>query len=667
MTRFFDIDIETILQLDPDEFLENATGTINLTLEDNDVLEVDHVSLAWSMFGMHYHRKFGTPVRKEHFINQYFDDVGYRSKSWLNWINRVFWDTYDHVLATERDVDDRILFTELCEDFIYVYGKLYSAFISASREYMLSISLKDCYETFWHPEMVTLRENAKQDPRPSTISKVIDKMKKLVSSPAKIIDNPLTLISRIGCVRIPQVIQCVGIIGFRTEVNGDVFAKPLTETYLEGFSTPYGYMIETRTSCIAQLATYGELRSSEYSARKTQLSLVNIRGIEGNDCGTRLTTDILVQPREVRDHLSELVGTNYLLPDGSYDWIRGNEYHLENTVIKVFTPASCYYPKKKGKVCRKCYGKMAESHHTGLHLGYVSAISSSSGRSQNSMGKKHSIGSAQIVGLYLTPDESKYITQLSTSDYAISAYVVKEKAILKIPAKSAAGLNNVIRDTKLQFTQESVSSLRTIYFEMLDKKTGFVESIPINVALLKNCSYLSYEFISYIRKISSQVTLDEHGYYNVPLEHWDPKAPALSMPAVNKADAVDIDAIYESLDGRLSAMQKRGVINNASNILSHVFELLSPTGTHISDIAITAMSILSEAPERYRFEIGNSGLESVPTPLMERVMGMSAGTAMAFERQHIQGFKVSAMLPYGRVSTPLDVVMLPSILNHNYR
>ena len=664
----FNIKMAVLMQVDPVEFLENATGCINLELDDGECVEIDHVAMAWSLFGTHFHRKYNTPFRKAHLINQYFDKIGYSSKAWSKWINVIFWDTYDHVLNQYPETNDRRLFNSLCKDFIYVYGMLYSNFISASRPYMLSVSVKDCYETYHHPEMVALRNKAIEKQTPSNVSGCIDDMNKLMTNPDRVIDNAISLLCRIGGTRVPNTVQCLGLVGYRYEVNGDVFKYPLLTTYLKGFTTPYSILIESRTSCISTLATYGELRNSEYSARKTQLALVSITGIDGDDCGTNITTDVYMNPENISHMLKITKGANYKLPDGSIDWIRGDEKHLAGSVIKVFTPASCRNPKHTGKVCRKCYGKMYESHHRNLHLGYCSSTSSSSNRSQGSMSKKHSIGSAKIVGIDFTPDESKFVTQIGTSDYAITDYALKlTNVVLKVPMVDSVGLGNILFSQDIgNATEESVSTLDTVYFAYVDKE-GFETEQSVGVHLLKNKSYLSYEMIRYVHENRSRVCLDKQNMYCIPLDKWNSKKPAFVMPAVTAADATDLDAIYESLDGRLSALQKRGVAPTASGILSYVIDLLCQSGTHINDIAVTTMAILSEDPNYKRFNIGETGIDSIPTPLLERVMGMSAGVALAFERQHILNFKVSAMLPSGRVATPLDVVLNPSIINRYYR
>jgi hypothetical protein len=76
--------------------------------------------------------------------------------------------------------------------------------------------------------------------------------------------------------------------------------------------------------------------------------------------------------------------------------------------------------------------------------------------------------------------------------------------------------------------------------------------------------------------------------------------------------------------------------------------------------------VLAEDPSQGLYITGVTGMDSVPTPLRHRIFSMSAAVTQAYERHHLHGFNFMAMLRLGRLPTPLDTVMMPSILNYYY-
>ena len=663
MSSSFNINIQRLLPLDPVEFLKNATGEINLTTDDGEVSHVNHRDVSLALFVAKLHRRFNVPFLKRHLPNDYYGPFGYTAKTFSEWTNVVMWDAYDHALPHWDD--NRRLFTEVTKTFIEIVGDIYCALIGATRPYMRSISLIECHQIYNHPKMVELRQNVKLNP--GSVNRTIAAMTKLLTTDPSFDDN-LSMICKIGAVRVPQVVQCLGMIGYRAEVDGRMFSTPLTESYLEGLNSPIGYMAETRTSSTAALAAQAELQSNEYASRQTSFGLTSVYGIDGDDCGTTRLMDWYVVPSDTAPYLQHMKGTWYLTEQGEYDYIRGNEKHLEGKTIKVRTALSCLNVRKNGRVCRKCYGKSAESHPQHFHVGYIASVDGYSKGSQHSISKKHSIGSADVTLLPLTDYEIKYLHPKAgnTSDYFVTDKVLKHKASLVFQHKSAPGLHSVMYSEHLEdCIEEAVSALPEIHFELTYGEDES-EMIGVNTSLLKNRAHLSYEMLMYAREHRDAVTMDSSGHYHIPLDNWKMEWPIVVMSAISSAEAVDHDALYDSVGGRVAALRKRGVAATAAGITKHLFDILSRSGCQLCDVAVTTLAVLAEDPSQGLYATGTTGLDSVPTPLRHRIFSMSAAVTQAYERHHLHGFNFMAMMRLGRLPTPLDTVMMPSILNYYY-
>ena len=655
----FDIHIDRLLRVDPQEFLENATGVINLTTHDGVVTTINHRELAFALFVAKLHRVFNAPFLSTHLPMHYYGKFGMTSKTFTEWTNVIMWDVYDHALPSWPN--HRKLFELICKTFIEVVGDVYIALVGPTRQYMRSVSLIECYRIYNHPKMKALRDGVKKTP--ASVNGTIAAMNKLLTSDPDLNDN-LSMICKASAVRVNQVVQCLGLVGYRAEVDGSVFAEPLLTTYLEGLNTTYSYMVESRTSSTAVLATQQELQSNEYASRQTVLGLVSVYGIEGEDCGTTRLMDWYVVPSDDHVYIHHMKGTWYINEHGVYDFIRGDEYHLEGTVIKVRTSLSCLHVRTRGRVCRKCYGKSSESHPPHFHLGYISSVDGYSRGSQHSISKKHSIGSASVVLIPLSEYESKYLHTKAgnTSDYFVTDRVLKHNASLVIEHSSARGLHAVMAAELQDSTEEAVSALSEIHFN-LQHSADESEMIGINTSLLKHRAHLSYEMLQYARQYRDRITLDQNGYYHIPLDHWKAEWPLLVMPAVSTAEAVDHDALYESVGGRVAALRKRGVVTTAAGITKHLFDILSKSGCLLCDVATTALSVLSEDPSQGLFVTGVTGLDSQPTSLRRIIFGKSASVTQQYERQHQHGYNPLAMLPLGRLAAATDTIMVPDILN----
>lgn len=651
----------TLFDVNVEEFIQYSTGEIIIVDDAGEEFVIQSRSLGFSLLGLEFHRRSGMPVLRRHFVDKYFaTNVGYTASTIVDWCNVLFWDAFD-AMSTQPANPRFPLLEELGKIYIDVYSDIYRIFIDKTREYMMSVWLGDCLTVHNHPKLVALREETK--PTPDDVSRNIATAVKLLKTDPSFTDN-LSRLCKIGAVRVPQVVQSVHSIGFRSDADGSVFRTPIAGSYLTGLNTPFAHLAEACTSKIAAVASGVELKASQYAGRKSEIALQRIMGIRGEDCGSNRLAEWYIPPKADGDFLSGMLGIWYITDSGEYDFIRGDEEHLYGKTIKIRTSLSCYYPATTGHICAKCYGKISESHHRHYHTGYISSSDSSSRQGQGQLSKKHAVGTATVVSLNLDQDELRFVVPQDTNEYLLTAKCVKANGVMYIPHNAARGLGSLLmRQNFDDVAEESVSSLEMVWIEV-DDPNGFRERVGITMSLAKNNASLSYEMLRYIARTGGQ--MDSNGNYAVDLSKWDHRKTAFVMPAVSQADADDQEALYDAAAGRVDKLRKRGVLVTPAGMMYHIFSIQRKSGSQLSSVATTMLAILGEDPSQGKFNVGVTGLDSYPITLYARVFAGSAGSKQAFERQHVTAFDFRYMLKSGRQPAPLDVVMAPWVLNRYY-
>ena len=664
MLRKYRCRADALFKIDPIEFTRHSAGYVEVTDDEGTVIEVDHRSLGLTLFALDFHRMSKMPLLKRHFSNEYFNKGLFTSDTFVKWTNVLFWDAYDALEPTWDHHSNFPLLEHIGNTFIDVCGNVYKHYVDECRPYMMGVTLADCIDLHEHSLMRAQREKLVASPDAFSVS--VAEVLTMLKTNREFTDR-LSRLCRIGAVRVPQVAQCVFALGYRADADGKVFKEPIMSNYLSGLGTPYAMLAEACTSKVATAATGSDLRTSQYTARKAELALQLVLGIKNDDCGSdRLIDWFVPKPDGDVDFIKQMLGIWYLDDSGKYKFIRGTETELHGQTIRIRTALSCKQLPKTGYICRKCYGKISESHMPHSHTGYLSSTDQSSTEAQLQMSRKHHIGTARVVGLLLDPTELTLVVPHGTNEYMLTEKAVKGKGVLYIPHKAAPGINSLImRGNFDDVAEEAVSELTMVSIEVDGTDTEYRERIVIPMALAKNRASLSYEMLRYI--VDNGAVLDGAGDYVVDLSKWNHKHPAFVMPAVSTDDAVDVDAVYESVEGRIVALRKRGVVISTIGILSHLFEILARSGSQLSSVATIMFAILAKDPSNGEYNLGETGLDSVPATLMSRVMSMSAGTSLAFERQHHYQYYPWSMMPTGRLPTPLDTVLCPSVLNRYYR
>jgi hypothetical protein len=182
-----------------------------------------------------------------------------------------------------------------------------------------------------------------------------------------------------------------------------VFKQPITNGFIRGMGNLFEIMAESRTAAKSLNANDTHIKTSEYASRRIQLLTMSVRNVVNGDCGSTEYMDMFI----TQPVLDNLKGIYYLKEDGTLDWLRGNESHLLNSIIKLRTTLGCRH-QVAHEVCTTCLGKISENFKENSNLGYIMTSYLMEKSTQTILSTKHLTHSVKKSAIKLEGNANKY-------------------------------------------------------------------------------------------------------------------------------------------------------------------------------------------------------------------------------------------------------------------
>lgn len=610
---------------------------------DDGVLETNARATIYSAYMWQMYTRYPkTPA----LVGHHLGDRRIGSDTHLDLLGKVMWDCYD---AYNGEIAVETLSKLVYEDT----NRIYNDFTYRLESYVRTISILDFMEVINHPEIKAANEQVQ--PNQLSIDHCYKKIKEVLRDPKELIGNPVANAAKSGLVSIGQIQQCVGPRGFVTDVDSNIFRKPILSGYVHGIRSLVGSMTESRSASKSLSFTEDPLQKTEYFNRRLQLMADTIKYIVPGDCGSDIYVDWRVGPGD----LDRIAGKMYLDASGKLQRVKETDRHLVGEWIKMRTVFYCKH-HDTNSVCQTCFGDLALSVPDRTIIGHVSATALCEQASQRVLSVKHEDGSSTVGSIELSDYYQQFIrVGTDPNTIKLSERLEHKRVILTINGKEAQHLSDVkfVNDVR-DLPVATISELTEVSLTIVSKSRE--ESVVVPVAVGSRHSSMTHDLLNYAKQHGWTTTAT--GNYAIDLAHWDMELPLFQLPLrhMNMLDYMNTIETFikaSTVEGAQRTLRDFPTPEAALRefyalVSSHLFVNIA----HL-EILIKAAMIRSREERDYRVpHVGNH----VEFGRFLSIMGSrSLSAGMAFERQRSVINEPATYLIKNRPDHILDPLLLP--------
>lgn len=288
-THVYKINARSLLSFKPDELWDNLYGKIELTFDDGKVINTNSEEVIFSRYFWETHIKYPKlPLLYTHFITKHYDKGMLNSKSHTSLLSTL---SHDLLYLVFRDNAVPSVIEKSLELFYDIINNLYNGLVLNTAEYGTSIDIVDFIEVMHNKKITDSIDEVKKDYGPDNVANVFKVTKDVILNDESLDNNMLIKSARNGTISLNQLLQCVGIRGYVTELDSKQFEFPMARGFAKGFSNIYNIAVESRSGAKALFFSDSALQDSEYFARRLQLLTMPVERIVYTDC---CSTDYLL-------------------------------------------------------------------------------------------------------------------------------------------------------------------------------------------------------------------------------------------------------------------------------------------------------------------------------------------------------------------------------------
>ena len=433
-----------------------------------------------------------------------------------------------------------------------VYGivnLIFNEIVNTISPHVSTIDACDFVEVIKNPTINEVHNNIK--PNPESIDRTYKAIKQtLIESDTH---NRFIKAYKSKSINENQSNQCIGPRGFVTDLDRTVFKQPITNGFIRGMGSLFEMIAESRTAAKSLNATDTHIKTSEYASRRVQLLTMSVSNIVNGDCGSTEYMDMFVTP----DIIYNLKGKYYLKEDGTLDWIRGNETHLLNNIIKLRTTLGCRHPVAN-EVCTTCLGKVSENFKENSNLGYIMTSYLMEKSTQSILSTKHLTHSVKKSAIRLEGNANKYFYSNDENNIYLNKDLDLTGLVMILPNSRLSKLVDVLNIQHTNIALNKIGELEEIIIKDTKHKTPISETV--NISYRDRTSIITKALLEYIKNI--KLESDARGNFVIPLDCFNKELPIFNNPLkesniisfVNKITSIietnkdKVDNPYEKLN-----------------------------------------------------------------------------------------------------------------------
>ena len=699
------IRVRKLLNYTPREIASGLKTNATLVFEDNIEIQATFREIILDRYIWSILEDYPTvPIISSFHIAKYYSSGRYVSDTFTRAYEAIFDSLITYIMEPKAS---RIELENIARRMFYTFNDIYNDIGFGNLDYIGNLDLKEFLELMLDKRNVeTMRAVEALDINLPTRDKMraIDNNYQALDKIMNGNDYPNNKVAdgyRSKTMKPGQVMQILGSRGIITDINGNIYKKPVASGFGSGLYNIGELVMESQAAAKSQKATTTGVSLSEYFARKVQLVAARIERVVDGDCGQTDYIDWEVLP-ECKDdynphksHLPALVGKYYYDPETKTEkCITLADTHLYNKKIKLRVAYKCQY-KDSRCICTKCLGKMAYSIFRHTHIGHLAATNLSEPISQGILSLKHNTASASSSGISINK-EARMDLEIKEGDdmhvflrrKGIQIKINGEKEIvydnkrdfslaIKVPNGSARGLADITPQTDVKrFAPAAVSVIWEMYIVKTNKTTGEVIELPVDIKKAGRCGSFTTNFLEYIQKVG--YTLDADEYLTIQVDDWDYSQPLIILPDVeyNHVNFLhNVSALFgSSTMGSGVGRQKKtedvpeDTVATQEGFLYRLFtEVNNRLEVNIAmfEVIVAAFSVANY--EANDFAIGHAAPTASTRNILTILHNTSAGGAYAYEKHMDYMLNPGTFDLTNNVNHPMDVFLAPEETLADYR
>lgn len=367
------------------------------------------------------------------------------------------------------------------------------------------------------PTIKDIHTNLK--PIPDSVESSYREIKQYVNSGNA--DNRFVRAYRSKAINENQANQCIGPVGFRTDLDRTVFRQPIVNGFIRGMGNLYEIIAESLTAAKSLNANDTHIETSEYASRRIQLFTMSVTSVDVNDCGSTDYYDLFV----TENMLDNLKGIYYLKSDNTLDYIRGNEKHLVNSIIKIRTAFGCRAPDPT-QICTTCLGKVSENFKENSNLGYTMTSYLMEKLTQTILSTKHLTHSVKKSLIKLEGVANKYFYTNEENNIFFNKDLDLKGLFLILPNSRISKLVDVLNLPHTNVSLTKVGEMDLIGIRDMKHKTPLLESV--NISYRDRLSVITKQLLEHIK--NNPIESDARGNFVIPLDNFNKDFPVFYNP-----------------------------------------------------------------------------------------------------------------------------------------
>ena len=558
-----------------EEVFNNLPKSFQLEFEDNVTLPVTKNKLIYSNEFWLFHRTYNKlPILSRHYVDHVLKGKFLTKDTHtklLTIIGRDVRDVYDYELP--EDINKIALLDQI------ITNNIFNKITFLSSAYVTTIHILDFIEINNYPPIKELVDNTQ--PNKESIARTYSEVKNILLTDPNIANNNLINSVRTGMVNIGQVLQCVSIRGFLTELDGKILPNPVMTNYTEGLNTLHDILAESRSGAKALFFNDTKIKDTEFFARRLQLLCMSIEEIDYNDCGTteylhkRITAPYVDKEAGVNypGDLNFMQGKMYLDEEtNTLKEITGDDPSLYNKVLKIRSVLYCKAPNKH-RICKTCFGKLSLNVNAGAILGHLAPATTTKQSTSAVLSTKHLNTSS--IGQSIELDEiGKRILKLGKTDnlFTLQPYLKTKSLKIVFNREETNGLSDVFTFSSLDnVNPNKISSITNIGVIYTDK--GSEISLSIDIGSMNNKPIMTLDFLKYIKQHG--LVTDTKGNFIFDMDEWNFSLPILRLPEMEHNFSDHSNQMAQIIESSMANISERSKPDSPDSTLEDLFILVN--------------------------------------------------------------------------------------------
>lgn len=312
---------------------------------------------------------------------------------------------------------------------------------------------------------------------------------------SKLNNNALTPLLKCECLNVKQIIQLVGSIGTRTDINDTTIMRPVKNSFMRGMQSVADALIESRSAVKVALYQKTSVARSQYMGKKIHLATMRLANMHKGSCGNPFTIAIKC------DNPKNFLGKFIVVDGNDVEITEDNMEEYRDKIVNIVSPLTC---RCTDGVCERCGGRILSDYLPhGVNIGCISSINLIGPATQGILSAKHLTSTDSIV-YKLSADASEFFGVSLNTIYLKKKYI-KAKHFIGIELKDLRMSVNDIRSIKSNtLSESSKSNVTWVYIK--DNK-GVVYGLEMETKIAT--PYLANEVFAYLKQKGNEYFIDD--------------------------------------------------------------------------------------------------------------------------------------------------------------